>query len=179
MSQIIIVMSKLSDGQRLASMLSDKGIETDHVCESGAEVLSLTEENDGSVIISGYSLSDMTCTELQVRLPVHCEMIVLVGRDKWDMCSDDVMKVELPLKTDDLIRLIESVCSRIEASIKKGGTGSGGRTSDQQKIVERAQAHLMEYKGMTRSEAYRYIQRQSMNSGNSMVDVARTILGEE
>jgi response regulator NasT len=42
--------------------------------------------------------------------------------------------------------------------------------------VEKAQRLLMERNGMERREAYRYIQKQSMNSGNSMLEVAGTIL---
>ncbi len=178
MGRIIIVMQKTEDAKRLGAVLKDKGIPVDDICSSGAEVLELLSPDEGGVVVSGYSLSDMTCTELQVRLPKNNGMIVLVAKDKWDMCSDDVTKVELPLKVDSLVRTIESVSSRIEASIRKGGKGPGGRTDSQQKIVERAQSFLMENKGMNKVEAYRYIQKQSMNSGNSMVEVAKTILGE-
>ena len=178
MGRIIIIMPKTEDAQRLAAVLTDKGIRADHICSTGTEVLELLSAEEGGVVISGYSLPDMTCTELQVRLPKNHEMIVLVGKDKWDMCSDDVTKVQLPLKVDDLVRTIESVSSRIEASIRKGGNGPGGRTDSQQQVVERAQKFLIENKGMDKATAYRYIQKQSMNSGNSMVEVAKTILGE-
>ena len=178
MGSIIICLSKAEDAERLSQMLADKGIEVDHVCTTGEEVLGFISEERGAVVISGYSLKDMTCTELQVRLPAHCEMIVLAGKDKWDMCSDDVIKAELPIRTEDLIRTIESVSSRLEARIRKGGMGPGGRTDEQQKVIEKAQDYLMENKGMGKTEAYRYLQRQSMNSGNSMIEVAKTILGE-
>ncbi len=87
-----------------------------------------------------------------------------------------MLKVELPVKIAELMRTVDMLLARNEARVKKGGTGSGGRSRQQQDIVEKAQRLLMERNGMERKEAYRYIQKQSMNSGNSMVEVARYIL---
>lgn len=176
MGSIIIAFPKIEEGRHLAGLLKSRGTEVTHVCDTGAQVLALTEHADNGVIICGYRLGDMTHIELNEMLPDNFEMILAVSAAKWDMCLDGVLKVEIPFNISDLAHTIEMVFSKTEARRKKGGKESGGRTKEQQEIVEKAQRLLMERNGMERREAYRYIQKQSMNSGNSMLEVAGTIL---
>ena len=176
MGCIIIAMPRIEDADRLAGILRGKGIFVDYTCDSGADVLRRASDDDSGVIICGYKLRDMPHMQLLELIPEHFEMILTVSAGKWDMCADEVLKVELPLKVGDFVQTVEMVSSRMEAGKRKGGKGPGGRTKEQQEIVEKAQRLLIERNGMERVEAYRYIQRQSMNSGNSMVEVATTIL---
>lgn len=179
MGCIIIAMPRIEDADRLAVILRGKGFFVDFTCDSAADVLRYASYDDSGVVICGYKLKDMPHMELLELLPEHYEMILTVSAARWDMCADDVLKVELPLKVGDFVRTVEMVSSRMEAGRRKGGKGPGGRTKAQQEIVEKAQRLLIERNGMERTEAYRYIQKQSMNSGNSMVEVATTILESE
>ncbi|MBR6237919.1 MAG: ANTAR domain-containing protein [Lachnospiraceae bacterium] len=179
MGCIIIAMPRIEDADRLAVILRGKGFFVDFTCDSAADVLRHASYDDSGVVICGYKLKDMPHMELLELLPEHYEMILTVSAARWDMCADDVLKVELPLKVGDFVRTVEMVSSRMEAGRRKGGKGPGGRTKAQQEIVEKAQRLLIERNGMERTEAYRYIQKQSMNSGNSMVEVATTILESE
>lgn len=179
MGCIIIAMPRIEDAERLAVILRGKGFFVDFTCDSAADVLRHASYDDSGVVICGYKLKDMPHMELLELLPEHYEMILTVSAARWDMCADDVLKVELPLKVGDFVRTVEMVSSRMEAGRRKGGKGPGGRTKAQQEIVEKAQRLLIERNGMERTEAYRYIQKQSMNSGNSMVEVATTILESE
>ena len=179
MGCIVIAMPRIEDADRLAVILRGKGFFVDFTCDSAADVLRHASYDDSGVVICGYKLKDMPHMELLELLPEHYEMILTVSAARWDMCADDVLKVELPLKVGDFVRTVEMVSSRREAGRRKGGKGPGGRTKAQQEIVEKAQRLLIERNGMERTEAYRYIQKQSMNSGNSMVEVATTILESE
>ena len=42
--------------------------------------------------------------------------------------------------------------------------------------IDKAKAVLMEKRGMSEPEAYRYIQKSSMDNSNSMVETAQMIL---
>ncbi len=176
MGCIIIAMPQLDDASRLAGILRSKGLDVRYVCDTAAQVLVYAGEADSGVVVCGFRLKDMPHMELADMLPENFEMILTVGSANWDNCREGIIKIPLPFKVSELTRSIEMVLSQTDARLRKGGKGPGGRSPAQQAIVENAQKYLMERFGMERVEAYRYMQKQSMNSGNSMVDVAKTIL---
>ncbi len=176
MISVIIAMPRIEDAKRLADIMRSRGRDVQYVCSTGSEVLSYVGDIDNGIVICGYKLKDMLHTQLLYMLPKGFEMVLTVSAARWDNCAEGVLKVELPVKIAELMRTVDMLLARNEARVKKGGTGSGGRSRQQQDIVEKAQRLLMERNGMERKEAYRYIQKQSMNSGNSMVEVARYIL---
>mgnify|MGYP000016563604 CR=1 FL=1 len=47
----------------------------------------------------------------------------------------------------------------------------------EQKVIDDAKAILMEKNNMTEPEAFRYIQKCSMDSGNTMVESASMVIG--
>ena len=50
------------------------------------------------------------------------------------------------------------------------------RSPEEQKIIDSAKAVLMERNNMTENEAFRYIQKCSMDSGNTMVESAQMVM---
>ncbi len=52
------------------------------------------------------------------------------------------------------------------------------RCPEDEALLTRAKALLMERRGMTEAEAHRYLQKQSMNNGVKMADTARRVLEE-
>ena len=53
---------------------------------------------------------------------------------------------------------------------------SAQRTREEQKLVARAKAVLMDRRGMTEGQAHRFLQRRSMDSGAKLADTARLVL---
>ena len=51
-------------------------------------------------------------------------------------------------------------------------------TLEIRKLVEKAKGQLMATSGLTENEAFRYMQKISMDSGKRMKDIARLILSE-
>lgn len=54
--------------------------------------------------------------------------------------------------------------------------GKSRRNEWQNQIVSRAKERLMDKKGMSEEEAHRYLQKCSMESGNSMTETAQMLL---
>lgn len=50
------------------------------------------------------------------------------------------------------------------------------RTAEEEKIINKAKALLMERNQMTENDAHKYIQKLSMDSGNNLVETAEMIL---
>ncbi len=179
MGCIIIAMPKLEDAEKLAGSMRSQGADVRCVCDNGAAVLNAADGADSGVIICGYKLKDMSHMELCDNLPDYFELILVASASKWDMCKEGLLKLDIPFKIGELMRMTELALSQIDARLRKGGRGPGGRSAEQQAMVEKAQRLMMERYGMERVEAYRYIQKQSMNTGNSMVDVAKSILASD
>ena len=53
------------------------------------------------------------------------------------------------------------------------------RSTREKAVIEKAKAFLMERNHMTEEEAHRYVQKCSMDSGNSMVETAQMIISLE
>ena len=51
------------------------------------------------------------------------------------------------------------------------------RTAEEEKIINKAKALLMERNQMTEEEAHRYLQKTSMDNGTSFTETAQMILG--
>ena len=51
-------------------------------------------------------------------------------------------------------------------------------TLEDRKVIEKAKGKLMETSGVTENEAFRYMQKLSMDSGKRMKDIAEVILEE-
>ncbi len=47
---------------------------------------------------------------------------------------------------------------------------------NEEKIIKRAKSFLIDVYSMTESQAYRYMQKKSMDTGRKLVDIARIIL---
>ena len=56
------------------------------------------------------------------------------------------------------------------------GQDTAGRSQKETRIITKAKELLMERNGMSESEAHRYIQKCSMDSGTNMVETAQMVI---
>ena len=82
-----------------------------------------------------------------------------------------------PFQTSDLVPAIEVARARFaELSALDGEVRSLEERLEARKVVEKAKGRLMEERGITEAEAFRWIQRTAMNQRTSMKALAETIL---
>ena len=86
-----------------------------------------------------------------------------------------MIAVGMPLKVHELLDTI----SMMEGAIRKNRKKSRQRGPREKAIIENAKMLLMERNHMTEEEAHRYVQKCSMDSGNSMVETAEMIISLE
>ena len=65
---------------------------------------------------------------------------------------------------------------QLEQRLKKSRAKPPKRTQKEQNYINNAKMVLMERNHMTEEEAFRYIQKSSMDSGTNMVETAQMIL---
>ena len=92
-------------------------------------------------------------------------------------CHDsNVVCVAMPIKVNDLLSTIEIMQQSQIRRRRKARTTPRQRSPEEQKIIDTAKHMLMEKNNMTEQEAFRYIQKCSMDSGNTMVESATMVM---
>lgn len=178
MGSVVIAMPKTEDAKRMAGMLRQRGVNVDLACSTGAEALKCVDSRDYGIVICGYRLQDMSHMDLLSLLPDYFDMITLTSESKAPMCADGVEKVTMPLQIQILLDTIDRVMSRIEKKVRHDKKGPGSRSEEDRLIIEQAQSIIMNERGMGRIESYRYIQKRSMDSSMSMVEMSKKLIAE-
>lgn len=177
MGSILIAMPKTEDSNRIKDMLLQNGLMMDiEVCQTASEVLRTSNDRDYGVVICTKNLKDMSCLELAEYLPPFFGTIVLTKDATLDTYSGKMVKLLMPFKPRELLATVEMMTSTFVKRIKKKKTVPIKRSNTEKQVVDEAKRLLMNRNGMTEPEAFRYIQKNSMDSGRSMVESAQMIL---
>ena len=153
MSSIVIVLPKIEDGKRIRDILAKRGYEIDAVCSTAAAALGEMNNLNGGIVICGYKLPDMFFTDL-----------------------NECMAVTMPLSVYELVNTLEMMLQSAARRRKKERAKPKVRSAEEQHIIDRAKSLLIERNHMTESEAHRYMQKCSMDSGTNLVEMAQMVL---
>ena len=157
MSTLIVAFPKIEEAKAVRNLLVRKGYEVAIPCITGAQVINQADNLSDGIIICGYKLSDnMIYTELNEYKPKSFEMLLVASRN---LCSTIEMMLQAQVRRR---RKLRSQPRR--------------RSPQEQKIIDDAKAILMERNNMSEPEAFRYIQKCSMDSGNTMVESAQMVI---
>ncbi len=178
MGSIIIALPKLNDSRKISSLLGRYGMDTFAICSAAASVLSNVNQLESGVVICGHRFPDMSSRELSGYLPDNFQMVLMTSKDNQIRCPEGVMTLIMPCKPSDIVNTVNMVLEQQNRIIRKKIVEQKGRKRDEhgKNYVNNAKLLLMERNDMTEPEAYHYIQKCSMDSGNSMVETAQMIL---
>lgn len=176
MGSVIIALPKPEDAKRISEILRRRGIETAEICPSGARVLAAVHKLDGGVVICGRRLPDMHYTQLAEYLPEYFEMLLLSSRNASGEDVPGIMTLGIPFRSLDLTGTVEMMLAQQARRLKKQKSAPKKRSEKEQNYINNAKWVLMERNHMTEQEAFRYIQKSSMDSGTNMVETAQMIL---
>lgn len=177
MVNIVVVLPKIEDARGIRGILMKNGIPVLAVCSTGAQALHhLRDLNDG-IVICGYKMADMVCLELRDCLPPGFDLLLLASQAALDDCLDnDIMCLAMPLKVHDLINTVDLMCQTILRRRRRSGIRPKARDPKEEAFIREAKEVLMARNSMTEQEAYRYIQKCSMDSSTNMVETAQMVL---
>ena len=179
MATLIVAFPKLEEAKAVRNLLVRRGYKAASACTSGAQAINMADRLSDGIIICGYKLSDnMLYSELYEYKPKSFEMLLVASKNLWDDCQDnDIVCAAMPIKVNDLINTIEMMLQVQVRRRKKKRMQPKRRSPQEQKVIDDAKAILMEKNNMTEPEAFRYIQKCSMDSGNTMVESASMVIG--
>lgn len=178
MSTLIVAFPKIEEAKAVRSLLVRRGYDVTVPCTSGAQAINQADNLSDGIIICGYKLSDnMLYSELYEYKPKSFEILLVASQNLWEECHDsNVVCVAMPIKVNDLLSTIEIMQQSQIRRRRKARTTPRKRSQEEQKIIDTAKHMLMEKNNMTEQEAFRYIQKCSMDSGNTMVESATMVM---
>ena len=168
MSTLIVAFPKLEEAKAVRNLLIHRGFDVAVPCTSGAQAINQAD-----------TLSDgMVNTELYEYMPKSFEMLLVASQNRWEDCQDNgIVCAAMPIKVNDLVSTIEMMLQAQIRRRRKLRSQPRKRSPEEQKIIEDAKHLLMERNNMSEQEAFRYIQKCSMDSGNTMVESATMVMG--
>ena len=172
MSSIIIVLPKIEDAKKIKKILMQHGFDNIISCTTGASALMEMNKQSGGLIISGYKLPDMYYTELADMLPSFFDILLIGSANVVSSAQSGIMAVTMPIRVHELVNTVEMQMMQIQRRLKK----QKKRSERDQNYIQNAKRLLMDRNHLTEEEAYRYIQKCSMDSATSMVETAQMIL---
>ena len=175
MGGIIVALPKTEDAKSICEILRRRGMEVSAVCNTGSSILQEASRFDYCVVICTKRFPDMHYTEINGYLPENCKMLLLAPANVLAMCKSEIRTLALPFRPSELTCIVEEILATQRKQIKKNAVPKK-RSIEEQKHINDAKTLLMKHKDMTEQEAFRYIQKCSMDSGTNMSEMAQMII---
>lgn len=177
MTNIIIAFSRPEDGRNIKGILMRNGFEAAAVCTSGAQAIAAAESLHSGIVVSGYRFEDMLFDQLRQCLPAAFDMLLISSPSRFSGQSvNQVVCLPMPLKVHDLISTLEMMVQSQLRVRKKQREKPRQRSASEQDLIRQAKELLMERNNMSESQAHRYLQKCSMDSGTSLVETAEMVI---
>ena len=174
METVIVAFEGEKTCHRIREILENAGAASCLLCHSAAEVKRLVHKQHISTVISGFKFPDDSAEGLFEDLPPSCAMLLLAVQSQLDLCeNEEICRLPAPVSRGDLIasvRMLLQMGRRLEKYLRPR------RSGEEEELIRRAKALLMERNGMTEEQAHRFLQKQSMDAGARLADTARLVL---
>lgn len=179
--KIIIALSNIETGNKLKSLLAQEGYNVMGLCTSGNELIRLARQYSPDLVLVGYKFKDMSLLDVYETLVDVTSFLAIVNEPYRSFIEEDTdiycigTKISNVLLTNaiDLIFQGKKRIQKLRDKVEKLE-----HTLEDRKIIEKAKGKLMLTSGITENEAFRYMQKISMDSGRTMRDIANLILSE-
>lgn len=177
MANILIVFPKIEEAIAIKNLLVKQGFQVVGVSNTAAQILNQMNGLSQGVVISGYKLTDMMYSQLKTYLPKGFEMLLVASKQAIQECYDkDIVTLSMPLRPQELVLTTRTMVDNIDYQNRRKKEGPVLRSVSEKERIQKAKLLIMAQKKWSEEEAYRYLQKTSMDSGNSMIEVAEMIL---
>ncbi|MGE5630778.1 MAG: ANTAR domain-containing response regulator [Caulobacteraceae bacterium] len=182
--EIIITVNNEEAGNKIKQVLTGSGYTVSEICISGNEAIRKVRTLKPTLLIANYELPDTTGLELAKIIAGNnlCSVVLLTNdvqkgyvESKVDdldiVCLTRPVSMALLLNTVELLIKSRIKIQKLEAELNEMKTNM-----DTRKLIEKAKGLLIEKFGLSEQEAYRRIQKQSMDTGIPMKKVSKNII---
>lgn len=179
--RIIIALNNARTSEKLQALLSQEGYEIVALCSSGNDLIRAINKYSPDLALVGYKYKDMSLLDVYEALSNKTNFLAIVNEPYRSYIEEDTdiycigTKISNILLTNaiDLIFQSKRRIEKLKKQVEKLE-----HTLEDRKIIEKAKGKIMESSGIAENEAFRYMQKLSMDSGKKMKDIAALILEE-
>ena len=183
-TRITVAVHDAQAAEKIKNALQQNGYSVADLCTSSNDMLRKVRMNPPDILLINFDMPDMTGLEASriVGDENLCSIILLVNSDQREFCIGRVEDYDItmfvkPINRIALLSTIDTVVqSRIRIRKLSDELFTLKRGMEERKLVERAKGILMKKKSISEAEAYRRIQKMSMDSRVSMKDIAQKIV---
>ena len=167
MKDIIVVYPKKETALSLRSLIEKNGFHVTHICALGSSALEIAHEKQSGIIVCPFLMRDITAAELAEQVPPGFDIIAL-SKNGSEQYMGNLITLPVPMDREDFLNTVHML-----ASSKSSFTR---RTGEDGEYISKAKEALMHNKGMSETQAHKYLQQQSMKSGKKIAAAAMDIL---
>ena len=167
MKEIIVVYPKKETALSLRSLIEKSGFHVTHICALGSSALEIAHEKQSGIIVCPFLMRDITAAELAEQVPPGFDIIAL-SKNGSEQYMGNLITLPVPMDREDFLNTVHML-----ASSKSSFTR---RTGEDGEYISKAKEALMHIKGMSETQAHKYLQQQSMKSGKKIAAAAMDIL---
>lgn len=167
LKDIIVVYPKKETAHSIRLLIEKNGYHVSHVCALGTSALEISQEKQNGVIVCPFVMRDITAAELAERVPRGFDIIAL-SRNGTEQYMGNLITLPVPMDRNDFLSTVQMLaCSK--SSFTR-------RTGEEGEYITKAKEALMHLKGISETQAHKYLQQESMRSGKKIAAVAMDIL---
>lgn len=176
MAGIVVAISNVSLREKISGIFEKNGVRVGLSCRTGAEAIRYINRAGGGVIVCTPHLVDMTADMLCDSLGKSAFFLVIGKADELNFCENEtVFKRSLPTSGAELCG---SVRILIELDSRRGHDHKPYRSKEENDLIIRAKELVMAQNNFTEDQAYRFLQKQSMETSTPLVEVAKIFIKE-
>ena len=175
-ASIVIALPKLEDAKKIRALLQKHGYVVAAVCNTGAHALESLSSLECGVLICGYHLTDMYYRDVLEYMPKGFELLLVASPKVVNEAPRSIMAMDLPLKVQDFLQTLNVLINQIERRWKREHKKPRVRSEKEKNYISNAKMMLMQKNQISEEEAFRYIQKCSMDTGTNMVETAQMLL---
>jgi response regulator NasT len=182
---LLVCSEKQAEELKALLSLSTSNFVITHIEKSGNEVLRKVNQFVPDIIITDYSLEDMTGYELAVKVEELkiCPTIILANTFQSDNIDElkkgslDIFCITKPINKQVLIHTTE-LAVRLSHKFRdmEKKVVNLQYQIEERKNVDRARGILMKKFNMDEEAAYNNLRKKAMDSGRTINDIAKTII---
>lgn len=177
--KVIVAFESLETTEKVKTILLEGGYIVLGTANSGSELIRKASTLYPDVVISGFKFRDTTLIEIYNSLMGTVEFLAIVPQNYIEVINEeiDIFTLQLPLSKNLLYNTLNIIIQSKKRTLKlKEKIKELELSIEERKIIEKAKGKLMKLYNFSEEDAFKFIQKNSMNTSRKMVDVAKSII---
>lgn len=173
MTRLVVAMESEAQSALVCEALEKNGLAPFCRCRTGAQAIRTLRKLGGGVLVCGRRLPDATVTQLTEALDGTALLLLAAKPMELELCdAPGIFRLPVPIRPAELTG---SVSMLLQMDAMRAAPAPR-RTPEEEALILRAKALLMEKHGLTEEAAHRFLQKKSMESCARLSDAAKDII---